>query len=669
VVWYYQFFSIAIDNATNTETIPGSADASCGYDAAVPSSSVDVITPFWTSSSPLAISATMSDSGSSGLKNVTLFYYNSSNNNSWYGPWNFGTVTNPWDDVNWSFTFPKGVGYYRFYSRATDNASNIENAPMTNDTLCGYDNNAPTSFVNVISAPYWKNTSSLTITATASPTNGSGLKNVTLYYYNSSNNNTWYGPWNFGVDSDPWVSASWSFTFPENVGFYRFYSIAADNTSNIEGVPLVNDTHCGYDNQPPVCTIAYNRSAAYFKANDSLRIYANFTEANSGINESSVIIRISTTGNGFLNNVSMNMIDDTHWYYNWTIPSGSDDDGPFNVSIYANDNAFNNLNLYPTTDNSKQIDNTAPAISSLSADTISTSLATITWTTDENTTNALEYGTTLSYGSWSNTSEFTIFHSCILTGLSLGTTYHYYVISYDLAGNQNTSSDENFITSSTQTSKNKQHAPPVIENKPPSNPTIDGPIAGHINIKYNFTVRSEDSNNDSITYTFNWGDGNIESSGFLPNDIDFTKNHSWTTAGKYTIKITASDNQTNSSSEKTIWIDAVSLGDLGYLLDSDSDGIFDSFHNDVTAKETLIEMKNGMYLIDLDGDNRWDYEYNSTSGMIALINQQPSIAEEKPQFPVLWICGLIFAVAVVSVIFLCRRRPPKEKAAETLRSN
>jgi hypothetical protein len=362
----------------------------------------------------------------------------------------------------------------------------------------------------------------------------------------------------------------------------------------------------------------------------------------------------------------MNMMDNNHWYYDWTIPSGSDDDGLFNVSIYANDNAFNNLDPYPTMDNSKQIDNTAPDISSVSVSDISSSSVTINWITNENTTSCVAYGPTLSYGLWSNTSEYVTSHSCPLTGLSSSTTYHYHVISYDLAGNQNSSSDENFTTSITQTSKNKQRIHNVIENKPPSNPTIDGPIGGHITIAYNFSVRSTDANNDTIIYTFNWGDGITESSGFLPNGIHCIKNHSWMKAGKYTIIVTASDNQTSSSSEKTVWIDAVAISDLGYLLDSDSDEIFDSFHNDETGKETLTEMKNGIYLIDLDGDHRWDYEYNSTSGIIALINQQPSITEEKPQFPVLWVCGLIFAVVAVLAIILYRRRPPKDNVNEKL---
>jgi len=659
---YYQFYSIGKDNATNAEADPGSAAAWCGYDNVAPTSSVTAIYPFWKKVAA-TITATASDT-LSGVKNVTLYYRFSSNNASWGGWVSVGADTvSPW---SWSFAFSNGSGYYQFYSIGKDNATNAEVAPGNADAWCGYETTAPTSSVSSISAPYWKKTSPLTITATVSDTGGSGLENVTLYYYNSSNNITWYGPWNFGVDSNPWVSVSWSFTFPKNVGFYRFYSIAADNTSNVESVPLVNDTLCGYDDQPPACTIAYNRSATYFKANDSLRIYANFNEVHSGINESSVIIAISTIGNGSLNNVSMNMIDNTHWYYDWTIPSGSDDDGLFNVSIYANDNAFNNLDLYPTTDNSKQIDNTAPVISSVSVSNISSSSVSINWITNENATSHIAYGTTLSYGLWSNHSESVTSHSYPLTGLSSSTTYHYHVISYDLAGNQNTSSDENFTTSTTQTSKSEQHINNIIENKPPSNPTIDGPLVGHINIEYNFSVRSTDANNDTITYTFNWGDGMTESSGFLPNGINCIKNHSWTKAGKYTIKVTASDNRASSSSEKTVWIDAVAISDLGYLLDSDGDGIFDSFHNVATGKETLTEMENGIYLIDLDGDHQWDYEYNSSSGMIALINQQPSMTEEKPQFPVMLLGGLIFAVVAVLVIILFRRRPPKDYANEKL---
>jgi len=184
-----------------------------------------------------------------------------------------------------------------------------------------------------------------------------------LYYRYSSDNASW-GSWTFfGKDtSSPW---SWSFTFPDGDGYYEFYSIANDTAGNTESAPSSADTICGYDTTAPTCTIEYNNSATYLKAGVHLRIYVNFTEATSGIDPTSVIINISTQGDGDLTNTSMTQTDNTHWYYDWTIPSGSDEDGTFTVSIYAKDNASNNLSPYPTTDSSKTIDNTPPTVSSL----------------------------------------------------------------------------------------------------------------------------------------------------------------------------------------------------------------------------------------------------------------------------------------------------------------
>ncbi len=627
-------------------------------DTIPPSSNVVSITSYWKKTSSITITATAADTGWSGLKNVTLYYRFSSDNVSW-GGWVSLVVDTvfPW---SWSFAFSNGSGFYQFYSVASDNATNDEAAPGVADAWCGYDNIAPVSSVNVMT-PYWKNTNPLTITATASSTNGSGLKNVTLFYYNSSNNNTWYGPWKFGVDSEPWDTVSWSFNFLDGVGFYRFYSIAVDNTSNIEDIPFTNDTHCGYDNQAPACTITYNRTSTFFKANDSLRIYSIFNENHSGINESSVIISITTIGNDSLNNVSLNMTDNTHWFYDWVIPSGSDDNGPFTVNIYAKDNADNTISPYPIMDNSKQIDNTAPNISFVTIYNISASSVTIDWITNENTTSHIAYGPTLSYGLWSNHSESITAHSYPLTGLSSNSIYHYQVISYDQAGNQNLSSDNTFTTSDEpQTPVKRPIVHNVIQNKPPSNPTINGPTVGHINIEYVFMVKSTDPNNDAITYTFDWGDGITESSEFLLNSIICTKNHSWMKAGKYTITVTVNDNKTSSSSEKIVWIDAVAVAYLGYLMDSNSDGFFDIFHNDLTGEETFTEMKNGVYLIDLDGDQRWEYEYNANSEMLAVINQEPLMTEEKSQFPVLWV-GSFILVVMVLVIVLYRKRPPKDR--------
>jgi hypothetical protein len=370
------------------------------------------------------------------------------------------------------------------------------------------------------------------------------------------------------------------------------------------------------------------------------------------MDETSVFIAISTMGNGNLSNVSMNMVDNTHWSYDWIIPAGSDEDGPFTIRIYANDNVTNNLNPYPTIDSSKQIDNTPPVISNLSVDDVSTTSVQIVWLTTEDATSSIEYGPTPSYGFWFNSSAFVIFHQCTLSGLSSSTTYYFHVLSTDFAGNYNTSMNQTFTTNK-QTSKSRNIVQ-VSENKPPSSPIIEGPITGRISQVYLFKVRSIDANNDTITYTFDWGDDTLESSGALPNGLRCIRNHSWTRAGKYTIEVTASDATSSSSSELTVWIDAVAVIDLGYLLDNDSDGIFDVFHNNVTGVQTVTEIRGGVYLIDVNGDQRWDYEYNATRGTLLSILQQLPSTEEKP-FPWLFISSLIIVVFFMLLVILYRR--------------
>lgn len=94
-------------------------------------------------------------------------------------------------------------------------------------------------------------------------------------------------------------------------------------------------------------------------------------------------------------------------------------------------------------------DTTPPVISNVSAGNITSSGATITWTTDENSDSQVEYGLTTSYGNSTplNTS-LVISHSVSLSGLSANTLYHYRVKSKDASGNLAMSSDYTFTTSS-----------------------------------------------------------------------------------------------------------------------------------------------------------------------------------------------------------------------------
>jgi len=92
-------------------------------------------------------------------------------------------------------------------------------------------------------------------------------------------------------------------------------------------------------------------------------------------------------------------------------------------------------------------DTTAPVILGVNASSVTSTGATIAWTTDEPSTSRVEYGLTTSYGSATtlDTSLVTA-HSQPLTGLAVATTYHYRVVSRDAAGNTGFSPDATFAT-------------------------------------------------------------------------------------------------------------------------------------------------------------------------------------------------------------------------------
>ncbi|MCG2826413.1 MAG: Omp28-related outer membrane protein [Thermoplasmatales archaeon] len=98
-------------------------------------------------------------------------------------------------------------------------------------------------------------------------------------------------------------------------------------------------------------------------------------------------------------------------------------------------------------------DTTPPTISDVQSSSITSSSATITWTICEPGSFVVEYGTSTSYGSTVSgnvTYPFEISRSITLSGLSVGTTYHYRVKSTDSSGNTATSNDYTFTTLSTE---------------------------------------------------------------------------------------------------------------------------------------------------------------------------------------------------------------------------
>ena len=163
-------------------------------------------------------------------------------------------------------------------------------------------------------------------------------------------------------------------------------------------------------------------------------------------------------------------------------------------------------------------------------------------------------------------------------------------------------------------------------------------------------------------YTIDQNDGSSpDSSDFLPNRTAYSVNHSWDTAGKYTVTVTADDNQTTTPSETTIYIDARPVGDIGYITDDDADGTYDTFHGN-DGVETTLGMEDGKYLIDSDDDSDWEWIYDPETDTL----EEYQAAEETAAEDYTSIILLIIIIIIVLIIlyFLMRRGGSAKKTQE-----
>ena len=115
----------------------------------------------------------------------------------------------------------------------------------------------------------------------------------------------------------------------------------------------------------------------------------------------------------------------------------------------------------------RTLDTQSPSISNVAASNLTSSAATISWTTNEVADSQVEYGLTTSYGSVTPLDPALVTsHSAALSGLQANTLYHYRVKSKDAAGNLATSGDFTLTTLSDDVT------PPIISNVAASNITI-----------------------------------------------------------------------------------------------------------------------------------------------------------------------------------------------------
>lgn len=122
-------------------------------------------------------------------------------------------------------------------------------------------------------------------------------------------------------------------------------------------------------------------------------------------------------------------------------------------TYYARVRAINGASLtgeYSANSDGMMVDTIAPTIANVSAGSLSSSGAAISWTTNEAAGRQVRYGTTPgSYPSQTTHEASTATsHSVTLSGLVAATTYYYQVVADDAAGNSRSSSESSFTTSS-----------------------------------------------------------------------------------------------------------------------------------------------------------------------------------------------------------------------------
>jgi hypothetical protein len=102
----------------------------------------------------------------------------------------------------------------------------------------------------------------------------------------------------------------------------------------------------------------------------------------------------------------------------------------------------------------------------------------------------------------------------------------------------------------------------IYGNLPPQIPSQpSGPTTGHIDIMYNYSTLTWDSDDDDIYYWFDWDDGN--NSGWLgpySSNETCTASYSWSNTGNYQVKVKAKDE--HGAELGTLWSDPLNV-DIG----------------------------------------------------------------------------------------------------------
>ena len=213
-------------------------------------------------------------------------------------------------------------------------------------------------------------------------------------------------------------------------------------------------------------------------------------------------------------------------------------------------------------------DATSPIITNVTVTNITNNSVTIKWDTDEIADSVVKYGK--ASGIYTETERNPLFvrnHTIALAKLSSGTKYYFVVSSMDRSGNSAISSECRFTTTG------MINQPPIASfTYTPENPVANQTITFNASDSY-------DLDGTIISYEWDFGDGT--------NGTGEIVEHSYSSAGNYTVNLTLTD---DSNSEKyTGIIIPVRTRLLSKPINMDAvEGVYPLDH---AAKDNLFNMK------------------------------------------------------------------------------
>ena len=221
-------------------------------------------------------------------------------------------------------------------------------------------------------------------------------------------------------------SVSWTTTTTSD-GSHSLSARARDAAGNSAAAAAITVT---VDNQAPSGTVSINSGASTTNS-PTVTLALSASDALSPVTQ----MRFSNTGSSY------SAAESYATTKTWTLTTG---DGTKTVYVQFKD-APGNWSAAAT--DTIVLDATAPTISAVAASGLTSSSATITWTTNEPASSQVNYGLTTGYGSTTALDPTPLTsHSVALAGLASQTTYNYRVRSRDAAGNEGVGTNATFTT-------------------------------------------------------------------------------------------------------------------------------------------------------------------------------------------------------------------------------